>query len=208
MKHYLATGLLALCALATPVAGAHAQFYVSGSAGLAIPNDLDVTGGGTDGSISFETGPAVNLALGYKFAFGLRTEIEGGWLQTKVDKLSVGNTSVSTTASGDNIVWTGTVNAFYDIKTGTAFTPYVGGGIGVGSIDNATFTVAGVTGDTGSSTDFAWLLEAGFAYQVSPNLSIVPSYRYLQINTGRSESGITTDDFSTHILKVGVRWSF
>src|SRR5690349_5557002 len=121
MKHYLATGLVALCALATPVAGAHAQFYVSGSAGLAIPNDLDTTAGGTTASLSFENGPALNAALGYKFAFGLRTEVEGGWLQTKVDKLSVGNFAGSSTASGDNNVWTGTVNAFYDIKTGTAF---------------------------------------------------------------------------------------
>jgi OmpA-OmpF porin, OOP family len=207
MKKTMAAVVAAAGALALSAGGAQAQFYISGSAGLLMPEDISASAAGTTIKAELDNGPALNFALGYKFTMGLRTEVEAGWARTKITGFSGPGGSVSA-SGGDNNVWSGTVNAFYDFNTGTSLTPYLGGGIGAANIESSTITVGGVTGRTGSSTDFAWMLEGGVAIAVAPNLSIVPAYRYFRINSGSSSGGVSVDDTSAHIIKVGLRLTF
>ena len=203
-KAFLASAaLLVSCAALAPGA-ANAQFYVSGSAGYLQERDLDVTSGGTTGTFEFDPGAAINLAVGYKLPVGLRLEGELGYARSSLDKLKVGGTSVPFT--GDIDIFTATANAFYDFNTGTAFTPYVGGGIGVAHQDVGTVTAPtlGVAFAGGDSTDFVWLIEAGVSYALNRNFSIVPAYRFMQIQDG----GSGADDSSFHVFKIGLRYSF
>jgi outer membrane autotransporter protein len=201
-KKSLLAGAALLGAATLQPGTASAQFYVSGSAGYLQERDADVTAGGTTGTFSFDPGPAFDIAAGYKLPFGLRIEGELGYARSSFDKLTVGGASAS--VSGDIDIFTATANAFYDINTGTAFTPYLGGGIGVGHQSADNVTVAGIPVGNADSTDFMWMVEAGVSYALSKNLSIVPAYRYMQIQDGGSGS----DDSAFHLFKIGLRYTF
>jgi outer membrane autotransporter protein len=182
-----------------------AQFYVSGSAGYLQfrDNDASVPPGTVTGE--YNSGFMINGAAGYKFNFGLRLEGEAGYGRTSVDKFKLNGATIATVSGGDIDIFTGTANAFYDIKTGTSFTPYLGGGIGFAYSDASDATVSGVRVTGGSSTDFLWLVEAGVSIAVTDRLSVVPAYRYLQIANG--QSGGFGDDIA-HLFKIGLRYSF
>jgi opacity protein-like surface antigen len=187
---------------------ASAQVYVTGSVGYTSPADLDVESGGVDGEFKLDGGIAANVAVGYKFPFGLRLEVEGGYNQVDLDKLKVLGTSVK--LNGDLDIYTATVNAFYDIDTGTMFTPYVGGGIGIAhqELSRISAPAVGVTTSSDDSTDFTWLLEGGVAIKVANSFSIVPSYRFQTIVNGGSSGGVDADDLQLHIFRLGARFSF
>ena len=180
---------------------ASAQFYVTGNLGYASPTDVDVESGGVDGEFKFDGGIAANLAAGYRFPFGLRLEVEGGYNQIDFDKLRIFGTSVK--LGGEIDIFTATANAFYDINTGTMFTPYVGGGLGVAHQDAGRVTALGVSIAAGDSTDFTWFLEGGVGIKVANSFSIVPSYRYMSIVSGDSD----VDDLGLHIFRLGGRFS-
>jgi outer membrane autotransporter protein len=181
-----------------------AQFYVSGSAGYLQFRDNSAST--PIGTVTGEYNPgfAINGAAGYKFGFGLRLEGELGYARTSPDKIKVNGQTVATVGGGDTNLLTGTANAFYDIKTGTSLTPYLGGGIGFVHGDSSDATVAGVRVNGGSGTDFLWLVEAGVSIAVTDRLSVVPAYRYMQISN--SQNGF--DDDSAHLFKIGLRYSF
>jgi opacity protein-like surface antigen len=204
MKSLLAgAGALVACTMLQPSA-ANAQFYVSGSAGYLQERDVDVTSGGTTGTFEFDPGFALNVAAGYKLPIGVRLEGELGYGRSSFDKLSVG--AVSVAVNGDIDIFTATANAFYDFDTGTAFTPYLGGGIGIAHQSGGTVTIpaVGFTGNLGDSTDFVWMAEAGLSYALTKNVSVVPAYRFVQIQDGGSGS----DDSSFHLFKIGLRYTF
>ena len=185
-------------------APASAQFYITGNIGYTSAADLDVESGGVDGEFKFDGGIAANVAAGYRFPFGLRLELEGGYNQIDLDKLRILGTSVK--LGGEIDILTATANAFYDINTGTMFTPYVGGGLGVAHQDAGRVTVPalGVTVDAGDSTNFTWFLEGGVGIKVANSFSIVPSYRYMSIVSNSDD----TDDLQLHIFRLGARFSF
>lgn len=86
-------------------------------------------------------------------------------------------------------------NAYWDIKTGTRWTPYLGAGLGMGflsmKVDNHGYDTAGVqnlalsTG-YGDRTRFAWNVGAGVAFVVNERLAFDLGYRYADY--GRAES--------------------
>ncbi len=81
--------------------------------------------------------------------------------------------------------WVLLANAFVDLGTWNCFTPFVGFGIGGAHVQLADFSdVNPSTGGFGfgrnsSKWNLAWALHAGVAYEVSKNLKIDLSYRYL-----------------------------
>jgi Opacity protein and related surface antigens len=107
------------------------------------------------------------------------------------------------------------VNAYYDIETGTAFTPYVGGGLGMAwNHTKATGTViaTGATQDFRKTTDsFAWNLAAGCAYSLSDNWKLNAGYRYVDLGKvvwGSGTTQLTSDDLTAHEVTVGLRYQF
>jgi len=101
----------------------------------------------------------------------------------------------------DSTIQTVMANVFLDFPTDTAFTPYIGGGIGGAYVDSKisghqTLILGGNTGyyvgddleyrygydmrPSGSqnSWNFAWQLSAGFSYQFTDSMALDVSYRY------------------------------
>jgi opacity protein-like surface antigen len=93
----------------------------------------------------------------------------------------------------------GMVNGYVDLGSWYGITPFVGAGVGVsfnrfyGGTDNGVISTGfgsspsgGVFG-TGTKTDLAWALMAGFDMSVARNLKLELGYRYL--NYGKFKSG-------------------
>jgi opacity protein-like surface antigen len=114
-------------------------------------------------------------------------------------------------------------NFWYDIPTGTALKPYIGGGVGlafikyssqsyiVGSSEDPVLTIYGKR-----KTNFAWSLGAGLGYEISPNITLDLGYRY--INAGSVTALLENSvDFpyhsgvgriSSHDVILGIRYTF
>lgn len=108
------------------------------------------------------------------------------------------------------------MNVYYDFATGTAFTPYIGGGIGVASNHTkATGTVI-ATGAQATykrtQTEFAWNLGAGCAYALTDNWSLSAGYRYLDLGKvvwgDKTSPELTSKDITAHEVTLGLRYQF
>ncbi len=131
-----------------------AQYYVSGSLGFQQEVDKTVSTDIAPVNFSFNPGVAANVAVGYRFPWNFRVEVEGGYLQTSLKSGSA--LGVTLTTTGNINIYTGMVNAFYDVPTDTILLPYIGAGLGFASEQGGNATVAGVNaGGLGSATNLA-----------------------------------------------------
>jgi OmpA-OmpF porin, OOP family len=204
MQKLQALAIAAIAALAAVPAAA--QPYLSGNIGYLSPQEVDGSVDGVDVSLELDDGFLANAAAGYRFGFGLRLELEGGYGQTEIDEASVGGVTLGA-GGGEINMWTGAVNAFYDVETGTIFRPYLGGGVGVAYREADSVTVGGATVSLGETANLLWQLEAGLGIALGDHFSIVPSYRYMNID-GEEEDGVEIDEQSFHVFRIGLRLGF
>ena len=93
-------------------------------------------------------------------------------------------------------------NVYYDFHNSTAFTPYVGAGLGLA------FNYFGV--DWKRQTNFAWQVGAGVAYAINENIAVDVAYRYLdlgytQVDSYAGDAGIRPYN---HEFMLGLRFGF
>lgn len=200
---FLATGLAASSAAqerqaevlppvkTLPPAGA----YISASLGYVVPEDMGLSAGGTIGR---DNGYRFSGAVGYDFRIA-RIEGEFGWQQT--DALNK-----------DITVITGMLNAYYDFRTGTAFTPFLGAGFGIANVDFNTLDIPPLGRVDQSESTWAWQTMGGISYALDYRSEIHAMYRYSDIGDVdmRSASGasFTVDEAPTHSFEIGTRVRF
>jgi opacity protein-like surface antigen len=110
-------------------------------------------------------------------------------------------------------------NAYYDFRTGTPFTPYVGGGVGFAINQltrNSTSTFGGTSTTVGDRTTrfkFAGAAMAGLNYEISSFTSIDVNYRFLYIGGSDVEltingngSAVEIGGISEHQIRAGLRF--
>src|SRR2546423_647338 len=106
------------------------NFYISADAGAIFQQNADFSERGSPNiTAGFNTGARVDLALGYNVNENLALEIEPGFMWNSVDTLG----GFSLAGNGRSIDLESVpllVSLIYRVPTGTAFTPYVGAGIG------------------------------------------------------------------------------
>ena len=222
----------AAAALALPAGGAPAQaqddrfgasgydtapatnIYVEGRAALTLLMDQDVSGD-LDGDASFDPGFGGSLAVGYHVLDSLRVELEGIVDVNDVDAATPvtpqGQQQAprggSASGVGDTITTGGFVNAAYDIDTGTAFTPYVGGGFGVLRID-AEYGAYALNDDDVLP---AYQVLTGVSWNVVRRTALTLSYRYRR-TVGDPEftgpSGDIETEYGSHGFQLGLRYRF
>jgi opacity protein-like surface antigen len=203
---------------------AQSPWYVSGSAGVLQRSDTDfsitisnysgLTGPDKD-STSFNPGPIINLAIGYRLLLGFRLEGELGYRNFSVSSISPLSTDVifpnlvgnrlTAQSGGERNSYTATVNGFYDFPVGGPFVPYAGAGVGIvyGVDQSGLFAGPGVprfVRNGSSGTAAIVLAEVGVTIAIGPTWSIVPAYRF--------EHGFSGTPTNDNILKVGLRYSF
>ncbi|MCC7250988.1 outer membrane beta-barrel protein [Hyphomicrobium sp.] len=101
--------------------------------------------------------------------------------------------------------WLGLFNAYVDLGTWRGVTPYVGGGIGIGSITVMGYKDVNVPagsvyyGDKDkTTTNFAWALYAGLAFDVTPQFTVDLAYRYTDLGDVKTGSATAYDLSGTH----------
>ncbi|MDE0941308.1 MAG: outer membrane beta-barrel protein [Alphaproteobacteria bacterium] len=172
------------------------RFYMSFGGGANIANDLDgtATGGGAY-SISFDPGYLLQGALGVHLGSDFRLETEVAYRVADYDSGTAGGTT--TTTAGDIQLGTGMLNLLYDVRFGSDFAPYVGGGLGVAQIKNSAATIGGVAIADKDATEFAYQAILGVTYELNRDWHLSLDGRYI---------GTSDEDVSATAITLNIRY--
>lgn len=216
--------------------GSFSTDFLTGT-GTTIPNNTPLpVGTGVGWTTEFDTGYTASAALGRRFNNGLRGEIEFAYQSNDVDThrnvqaagIPLDNEDVGVLISGAPLqgATVGAVvadgrgsvdttflmaNVYYDFAEYGAFTPYVGGGVGVGFV-NVDYSPSGVGIVDDDDTVFAYQLIAGGSYAVNDSTSVFAQYRYRA--TEDVETSVDLFPASLDVenrasaFEVGVRFNF
>ncbi len=160
---------------------------------------------------------AAGYDLSYMYNLPIRAELEYAF--------NAGLEDSHTWLSGDNYTSTTSlsslfVNAYFDIQTGTSFTPYVGAGLGLAWVGfevtrpNPTTAYSNFAENT--DANFAWNIGLGVAYDFSSQFSVDLGYRYVSYGEGVTEAGyynsvsghVRTDNVGMNQFYLGARLTF
>jgi opacity protein-like surface antigen len=217
-----------LSAGVTQTASAQSAWYISGSAGayLRSDNSGSETISGSQGRASgtntttFDPGPVINVAVGYRLPAGLRLEGELGFTHYNIDSISpftankalfpfLNGSKLGVQSGGDLERYTQTINAFYDLPLPGRFVPYVGAGFGAAE-DSGSDAYSVESGGVRTFTQRAAngvhpviLAEVGLNVTLDPKWTLVPAYRFEHIFA----SGDAAEE-NANVFKVGLRYSF
>ena len=235
--------LLSLVLLAASAAATFAQspmmmessgLYVNLGGGLAILPGTDETPHSkafpqsprdpNDADWAFDIGFGVDAAIGYDFG-SFRADAEFTYLTSKFvfDVHPEDGRSDNDDADDTLTVIAGMANAWYDLYTGTAWTPYIGVGVG-----GALLSVQLATGEDeedqyfdGSGIGFAYQAGVGVAFEVLSGFSLTAGYQFFgTLATDVTHDGGTTDEgeddddhtvsptLMAHGIQLGMRFLF
>lgn len=193
------------------------QFYVSLFGGASFLEDVETdydTGGYELGT---KTGYIVGGAIGMRVWDPLRAEVElsySEWdAEDNVHWHGYGDGSGSYSAKGHLDATYLLANIWYDIPTGTSFTPYLGGGAGVGWADAHTRFNDEDYGYGDGEAGFAFQLGAGLVFGVTDNIAIDVGYRFKSIldvgfEDSDGEGKYKNADLYSHNVQGGIIFSF
>lgn len=205
MRVFLWVVMLVVTMVVAPVAIAADGPYVSGSVGATWIDDIEDDGV----EVEFDTGYNLGIALGYTMS-QFRLEGELGYAQADADELSVDGVG-SVSADGDVSATRFMANGYWDIGTETAFTPYLGLGIGAAIVSVNDLEVMNIKVLDDDDTVFAYQFMAGIGYSVSKAVVLDLSYRYFATDDPEleDEAGAKGEvDVETHNVLFGLRYSF
>lgn len=194
--------------------GRFGDAYFGLSAGALLPADTDQKIGGTlfgmpvsgSGKLRFKPGFIIDLRAGYHINPYLAVEGDLAYARYSYDKvagqLNAGPLSNSEADFDGHVSnWLGFANAIVTPLGRSAFTPYVGAGIGFSSYE-ATVDSIGLGGlgriavaSKTTNTDFAANALVGFDYAVTDALSVGARYRFIWTDSATSATtgGLTTE---------------
>ncbi|HLT76378.1 MAG TPA: outer membrane beta-barrel protein [Ferrovibrio sp.] len=203
----LALAVIAAAAFVAPPAMAEQQkpgWYGSVAGSWLVPRDYD--GSGSFDEVKTYNGYGFALGAGYRYGNGFRAEAELAYGNVENDRVTRDNAG-STKVGGDIDMYSLTGAVYYDIPVNFVVTPFVGAGAGIVHQRNSrpATTIGGATLPAGGdSTDLTAFGEIGLTYQLTPEMTLVPSYRYQWINDG--EHGL--DDTGMHVARLALHYGF
>jgi len=167
---------------------------------------------------SYDTGFVVGGAIGYDLGqtmgpFGVRLEAEFSYRNNDVDDHSVGG-AILPNSFGSTSAMAGMGNVLFDLNTGSPFTIYGGGGLGVANVEfDGHGTNAAGTVMNDDDTVFAWQAIAGVGYEIAPSWVIDVQYRYFNAgNVSLTETigggNSSSTDYESHSVLAGFRVKF
>jgi opacity protein-like surface antigen len=218
--------ILSCCALGMSASTASAAgMYVSGNAGFALANTLTTNYDDSAEILSvdmdFDTGWALTGAFGYDFD-GFRTEFEMGYQQSNSKEadwslhgrdqiMTFGTTSL---LDYDLTATTYLANGYYDFKNNSPFTPFLGAGLGMVTVEINDFSLGmfDLNRDF-DDTVFAYQISAGVSYAFSKNFAMDLTYRYLGADDPKYDGGdglarSVESEFGSNNFMLGGRLAF
>lgn len=209
----------------TPVADS-SSFYVSLFGGASFLNDVDAVqhydspSPDYDYTLDTKMGYILGGTIGMRVWDPLRAEVEVSYARWKADSYSGQNDDGGDKFSGDASGHVSATyllgNLWYDIDTGTSFTPYVGGGAGVAWVDASTqFDDSDDYGYNDGEVGFAFQAGAGVTFDLTENIALDVGYRFkgiLGVDFDARDSSDTEPyehgDLYSHNVQAGVIFKF
>jgi opacity protein-like surface antigen len=174
--------------------------YVGAAGGVSIFHDSDFNSPGFPTvKASYDTGFGFNLNGGYNFD-GFRVEGEFGYKASDLDKASALDLN-GTFINSDATIMSYMVNGLYDYKNTSAFTPFIGAGLG---LINGEFNF---NGNKVEDTVFGYQLIAGVGYALNRNVTIDVSYQFQGAASDFEKNGDKFSYMSSNVYG-GVRYNF
>ncbi len=208
LKRLLFTMLLSM-ALVAPAAAEINGLYVGGK---FIYGYQTSWGGGLFTTSKSQSVLGAGAMIGYDFYaqsdIPVRTEIEYAFR----GNLYKSDAGPGFTSDSFYNMQTLLVNFYYDFYNESAFTPYIGGGIGAAFLSGETDIQAGGSSYHGSMDDtvFAWNVGGGVGYAINEQITADLGYRYLSLsNSNKEQAGYNIEtSTSSHEISLGVRFNF
>ncbi len=148
-----------------------------------------------------------SLAYGVKTG-AVRTELELNIKQDAEKTYHDEDGSTKMSMENNSIM----LNVYYDIDTGTKFTPYVGAGIGASRLKASLKynDLDGAFNGSKSKTNFAWQIGAGVSYAMTDNLALDAGYRYTDAGEVKWYNNDSNNEWEakSHEFLLGARYSF
>jgi opacity protein-like surface antigen len=194
------------------MADGSSKYYVDVGGGYTIIDDADLSDStlpGVSGTLSADGGYQFTAAIGREMGSGFRAELEFSYRQADLDDITIAAFGLTATGvvDGDVSTLSGMANVLYDFELDGKITPYIGGGLGVASINVEIDSVAGVTtAFDDSDTVIAYQGLVGLRYPLTDQISIRGGYRLFA--TGDPEFGTTEGEFLSHNIEVGLSYNF
>jgi opacity protein-like surface antigen len=226
---FLAAGIVVLALSGQALAGENLPFYLGAKLGLSamtaddVENTTETANPATvNKSSADDTLTALGLAAGFNWkemsGIPLRTEIEYMYrsdFNYKADPTFT-NAGTPTKVDIDMNVQTLLFNAFLDIPTGTAVTPYVGAGLGWAFLESDGDVTVLATGapdsQSNSETNLAWQVGGGLAYAINDHWTADLGYRYIDFGGmewgDTKRLGLKADEITAHEVLLGIRYTF
>ncbi len=146
--------------------------YLRGDLGWSF---LEWSGGSDDSALMLGGG------VGYQFNDNMRADVTLDW---------AGDYDVAPGADMSTMTVLG--NLYFDWANDSAFTPYVGAGLGYGWVNDT---------PTGDKSGIAYGLTAGVAMTLTDSVDIDVGYRF-------RDTLVSGSDPQEHVISTGVRFSF
>jgi opacity protein-like surface antigen len=203
--------LLATSALSSAQANERwPRWYLGLSGGYTTMTDQDISSSTGASQVSLNSGYSFGGSVGYlpsssaPILNALRLEAEVTHHTNDIDSVTVSGASVA--GSGDFSTTAYMANVFYDFPTNSAWSPYVGAGLGLASLHFSRSSGAGNSDET--TTEFAYQAMLGMGYTPAslPNTQWSLGYRYLA--TSDASFGNASVEYSTHSIEVGAKFRF
>ncbi len=184
------------------------QQYISGKLTYSdMSNDVKIKDfdGGSDKTNVDDKVWGSNFAYGIKNN-ALRTELELN-INDKAKKSQFHDGTNEKRELENNSIM---LNAYYDINTGTKFTPYIGVGIGMARL-KATYSDNTGANISKHKNNVVWQLGAGISYTLTDNTALDLGYRYTDsgdVTLHDQEGNKAKFDSQAHEILLGIRYTF
>lgn len=191
--------------------------YFGFGLGANFLQDSDIDDAPFDPEVTSEIGTAGALTFGYRFSNGIRLEAEGAIRNNNLDEIELDGPPFDLGQGGHLTQYSLMGNLLYDFQLGSAFSPYIGAGIGVvhhsggGDIDINGFEI----GDSDvNDTVLAYQLIAGASVQFGGGWEGFLDYRFFfseepeaDVNFGGPDQDLDYQNHN-HTVMLGLRYVF
>jgi len=170
-------------------------FYLRVDGGAGIHSFPDGT------NVDIEDTAVMSSAMGCQVTESFRLETEAGYRM----RASITDTALDAELES----FFGFFNFYYDITNYGGWTPWLGAGIGA-SMNHITNVTAPAGTSGGDNLSFAWNLQAGVTYDLTPTMKVDAGYRYAEYGAGYGDDGDTqlVSNIEAHEFRMGFRWHF
>ncbi len=208
----LLTGMSAVPAHAQEAASKWDSWYVGGSIGYNQTSDQTSEAAGLLVETEFDAGLTTTSFVGKKFDNNFRAEAELLWARNDGSALAFNGVDQEFSARGAQS-YNLTLNGYYDFDFGSAITPYIGVGAGIGFIENE--FVYGPVNFEDSDTSFVYQATLGAALPITDKIDGFVGVKYFQgtdlefTRTSPADNGVALEsEYQNFAVSAGYRWNF